>query len=172
MALEEALLGQQLLVVRELLDKVMLVVDPPAAVKVAAVAEVAVDPNAVPLVSDPASKEGPAVAAGEGSFAVAEPGSVGTLPVSVGSFAETEACRQGVLQSASAKGVSADVTSGTGSSASSDGLVRRAALLRLKYRKQLALVRIPVEQIGFHPSNRDGQGPSADRCVGLLTDIS
>jgi hypothetical protein len=28
-----------------------------------------------------------------------------------------------------------------------------------------------VEQIGFHPSNRDGQGPSADRCAGLLTDI-
>jgi len=49
--------------------------------------------------------------------------------------------------------------------------VRRAALLRLKYRKQLALVRIPVEQIGFHPSNRDGHGPSAERCAGLLTDI-
>ena len=52
-----------------------------------------------------------------------------------------------------------------------DGLVRRAAVLRLKYRKHPQLVRLPLDQVGFHPSNRDGQGPSADRCAGLLADI-
>ena len=47
-------------------------------------------------------------------------------------------------------------------------LIRRAAALRLKYKKNDQLVQIPVMQIGAHPENRDGQGPSSSRCYELL----
>ncbi len=30
---------------------------------------------------------------------------------------------------------------------------------------------IPVEQVGFHPANRDGQPPNGARCMELLRDI-
>ena len=49
-------------------------------------------------------------------------------------------------------------------------IVRRAAALRFKYRKSEG-VRVPVEQIGFHPMNRDGHGPSGERCISLLQDL-
>jgi hypothetical protein len=50
-------------------------------------------------------------------------------------------------------------------------MVRRAAALRTKYRRQGGLVRIPVEQVGFHPKNRDGQPPNGSRCMELFREI-
>ena len=50
-------------------------------------------------------------------------------------------------------------------------LIRKAAALRVKYRKHPELVRIPVMQIGAHPDNRDGQGPSGSRCLELTGKI-
>ena len=50
-------------------------------------------------------------------------------------------------------------------------LIRKAAALRVKYRKHPELVRIPVMQIGAHPENRDGQGPSGSRCLELTGKI-
>ena len=50
-------------------------------------------------------------------------------------------------------------------------LIRRAAALRAKYKKNDDLTRIPVMQIGSHPDNRDGQGPSACRCLELTSKI-
>ena len=50
-------------------------------------------------------------------------------------------------------------------------LIRRAAALRTKYKKFPTLVRIPVKQVGAHPDNRDGQGPSGSRCVELTSNI-
>ena len=49
--------------------------------------------------------------------------------------------------------------------------VRRAAALRIKFRRAGGLVRIPVEQVGFHPANRDGQPPNGSRCAVLFKDI-
>ena len=43
--------------------------------------------------------------------------------------------------------------------------VRLAAALRTKYRREGGVVRIPVEQVGFHPKNRDGQPPNGSRCA-------
>ena len=50
-------------------------------------------------------------------------------------------------------------------------IIRRAAALRTKYKKHPTLMRIPVMQIGSHPDNRDGQGPSGSRCVELTSKI-
>ena len=50
-------------------------------------------------------------------------------------------------------------------------VVRRAAALRTKYKKHQSLLRIPVMQIGAHPDNRDGQGPSGSRCLELTSNI-
>jgi hypothetical protein len=50
-------------------------------------------------------------------------------------------------------------------------LIRRAAVFRTKYRREGGLVRIPVEQIGFHPRNRDGQPPNGSRCAELFKEI-
>lgn len=56
--------------------------------------------------------------------------------------------------------------------ADDERIIRRAAALRVKYRRHDgALIRIPVEQVGFHPSNRDGQPPSGSRCLELARDI-
>ena len=49
--------------------------------------------------------------------------------------------------------------------------VRLAAALRTKYRRGGGVVRIPVEQVGFHPKNRDGQPPNGSRCAELFKDI-
>ena len=69
---------------------------------------------------------------------------------------------------------SSDATpSGSGTCGGGDAdisLMRRAAALRVKYRMHW-MVRIPVMQIGAHPANRDGQGPSASRCTQLLEKI-
>ena len=61
-----------------------------------------------------------------------------------------------------------DSTHGGGSG---DAVIRRAAALRAKYKKYPTLTRIPVMQIGCHPDNRDGQGPSGARCVELTSQI-
>ncbi len=50
-------------------------------------------------------------------------------------------------------------------------MVRRAAALRTKYRRPGGSVRIPVEQVGFHPKNRDGQPPNGSRCLELFKEI-
>ena len=50
-------------------------------------------------------------------------------------------------------------------------VIRRAAALRAKYKKYSTLTRIAVMQIGSHPDNRDGQGPSGARCVELTSQI-
>ena len=41
----------------------------------------------------------------------------------------------------------------------------------MKYRKHATLMRIPVMQVGAHPDNRDGQGPSGSRCLELTGEI-
>ena len=55
----------------------------------------------------------------------------------------------------------------------SEPVIRRAAALRVKYRVILGNegIRVPPEQIGMHPKNRDGAGPSGERCSQLLRDI-
>ncbi len=50
-------------------------------------------------------------------------------------------------------------------------VVKMAAALRMKYRRPGGLVRIPVEQVAFHPCNRDGRPPSGTRCLELCKDI-
>ena len=58
-----------------------------------------------------------------------------------------------------------------GSGDSDVALVRKAAALRTKYKRKQPLLRIPVMQIGAHPDNRDGQGPSGSRCLELTSKI-
>ena len=50
-------------------------------------------------------------------------------------------------------------------------LIQRSFALRAKYRVNERNVRVAPNHIGFHPANRNGQPPSADRCVALLSDI-
>ena len=50
-------------------------------------------------------------------------------------------------------------------------MIRRAAAYRVKYRRAGGLVCIPLQQVGFHPLNRDGQPPNGDRCAQLCVDI-
>ena len=52
-----------------------------------------------------------------------------------------------------------------------DKMVRLAAALRHRYRRPGGLVRIPVESVGFHPMNRDGQPPNGSRCGELFKEI-
>ena len=51
-------------------------------------------------------------------------------------------------------------------------LIRRAASFRIKYRRHEQLLRLPIEQVGFHPKNRDGQPPNGERCCQLAEDIA
>ena len=55
--------------------------------------------------------------------------------------------------------------------APTESRVRQAAAYRAKYRVSEVLLRIPISQVGFHPSNRDGQAVSGLRCESLLQDI-
>ena len=48
-------------------------------------------------------------------------------------------------------------------------MIKIAAAFRDKYR--VAHAHLPIEQVGFHPRNRDGQPPHGERCVGLGCDI-
>ena len=64
-----------------------------------------------------------------------------------------------------------DVENTRGGGGGDNALIRRAAALRTKYKKDATLVRIPVMQIGCHPDNRDGQGPSGCRCLELTSKI-
>jgi len=50
-------------------------------------------------------------------------------------------------------------------------LIRKAASLRVKYRISDDLLRIPVEQVGFHPQNRHGQHMNSERCRTLCKSI-
>ena len=50
-------------------------------------------------------------------------------------------------------------------------LIRRAAGLRTKYRKHDVHIHLPLDQVGFHPKNRDGQPPNGERCCQLADDI-
>lgn len=49
-------------------------------------------------------------------------------------------------------------------------LVQKSLALRAKYRIS-ELTRVAPIHIGFHPANRNGEPPSADRCVALLNDL-
>ena len=51
-------------------------------------------------------------------------------------------------------------------------LIRRAAAFRIKYRRHEHLLRLPLEQVGFHPKNRDGQPPNGERCCQLAEEIA
>jgi hypothetical protein len=50
-------------------------------------------------------------------------------------------------------------------------LIRRAASYRVKFRRNGGLISLPLQQVGFHPQNRDGQPPNGDRCASLCVDI-
>ena len=50
-------------------------------------------------------------------------------------------------------------------------IIRRAAALWQKYKVRENTVELPVHQIGAHPANRDGQGPSSSRCLELTATI-
>ena len=50
-------------------------------------------------------------------------------------------------------------------------MIRRAAAYRVKYGREGGPIRIPIEQVGFHPRNRDGQPPNGSRCSELFKDI-
>jgi len=47
-------------------------------------------------------------------------------------------------------------------------LVRKALALRAKFRVSTDKVRVAPGHIGFHPANRNGEPPSAERCIALL----
>ena len=84
-------------------------------------------------------------------------GSVGDGATGVGAPAVAGSGCPGVVASAVAVG---------GSSADA----QEAAALRAKYRRPNK-IRIPVEQLGFHPCNRDGQPPNGQRCMELFIRI-
>lgn len=50
-------------------------------------------------------------------------------------------------------------------------LVQQSIALRAKYKVSDVLTRVSPIHIGFHPANRNGEPPSAERCVTLLNDI-
>ena len=50
-------------------------------------------------------------------------------------------------------------------------LIRKAAALRVKYQVSEDKVRLPVEQVGFHPQNRHGQHMNGERCRTLCRSI-
>ena len=50
-------------------------------------------------------------------------------------------------------------------------MIRQAAAFRIKYRQVGSPFRFPVEMVGFHPCNRDGQPPNGMRCLELCKDI-
>ena len=69
--------------------------------------------------------------------------------------------------------VSAAVAAGATAPSSADDkpLILRAAALRAKYALPGGLRRIVPDQLGFHPCNRDGQPPNAERCNELCQRI-
>ena len=50
-------------------------------------------------------------------------------------------------------------------------VIRQAAAFRIKYRKAECPFRMPVDPVGFHLGNRDGQPPNGMRCLELRKDI-
>jgi hypothetical protein len=50
-------------------------------------------------------------------------------------------------------------------------LIQQALIFRGKYRINDRSIRVSPAHIGFHPSNRNGQPPSGERCVALLSEI-
>ena len=50
-------------------------------------------------------------------------------------------------------------------------LIQQALVFRGKYRVNDRSIRVSPAHIGFHPSNRNGQPPSGERCVALLSEI-
>ena len=59
----------------------------------------------------------------------------------------------------------------TAASAKQLALVHQALALRAKYRVASTTTRVAPLHIGFHPANRGGEPPSAERCVNLLESI-
>ena len=50
-------------------------------------------------------------------------------------------------------------------------IIKRAAALRLKYRRVGGKVRLAIAIVGFHPANRDGTPPNGERCKRICTDV-
>jgi hypothetical protein len=50
-------------------------------------------------------------------------------------------------------------------------LIQQALVYRAKYRINDKSIRVSPAHIGFHPYNRNGQPPSSERCVNLLSEI-
>jgi len=50
-------------------------------------------------------------------------------------------------------------------------LIQQALVYRAKYRINDKSIRVSPAHIGFHPYNRNGQPPSCERCVNLLSEI-
>lgn len=93
---------------------------------------------------------------------VATAGSVGDGATGVGAPAVAGSGCPGAVASAVAVGGSA--------ADAQDAMIKQAAALRAKYRRPNK-IRIPVEQLGFHPCNRDGQPPNGQRCMELFIRI-
>jgi len=93
---------------------------------------------------------------------VATAGSVGDGATGVGAPAVAGSGCPGVVASAVAVGGSA--------ADAQEAMIKQAAALRAKYRRPNK-IRIPVEQLGFHPCNRDGQPPNGQRCMELFIRI-
>ena len=49
--------------------------------------------------------------------------------------------------------------------------MKKAAALRMKYRRAGGSVVLSCDMVGFHPFNRDGQAPNGERCRALLAEI-
>ena len=68
------------------------------------------------------------------------------------------------------RGVASAVAVGGSAADAQEAMIKQAAALRAKYRRPNK-IRIPVEQLGFHPCNRDGQPPNGQRCMELFSRI-
>jgi hypothetical protein len=66
---------------------------------------------------------------------------------------------------------SSSTASGSATDEAAELMICRAAANRTKYKRAGAAMRLLVEQVGFHPCNRDGQPPNGFRCCELLRDI-
>ena len=93
---------------------------------------------------------------------VAKAGSVVAGATGVGAPAVAGSGCSGVVASA--------VAGGGPAAGAQDAMIKQAAALRAKYRRPNK-IRIPVEQLGFHPCNRDGQPPNGQRCMELFIRI-
>ena len=139
-----------------------------------AVAEAGVPKTALGIDADVPEGEAASAPAPASAPAVAgSPLAVSTdLVVPVDSSARAVAPLSGFPASGS-PAVAAAVAAGTSNESvqASEPMIRKAAALRTKYKRAGGPIRLPVEQVGFHPANRDGQPPNGSRCLELCKSI-